>query len=212
MIEYHLLDTLPERCFSLLTVSGTEPPPVGVGFAAGFADGYSLCDLRVIAHCDNGKFIAQQSGHEVCVRHLGIICYDTDRILAIIRATSREKSRNDSRLRIAKISLMMVQELRRAEQKHPQWTSDAVHAAGILAEESGEAMQAAVDFNATGDHDHLVCLEAETVQTGAMCLRLLLNLDEFRRPIDVRSVQDILNDLALDDDEKLSEIQKLIKG
>ena len=35
--------------------------------------------------------------------------------------------------------------LRKAEEKHPCWPDDLIHAVGILAEEAGGAMQAAID-------------------------------------------------------------------
>lgn len=212
MIHYHLLEVLPERCFMLLTVSGTKPPPLGVGFNAGFTNGFSIDNLTVIAYGINGKFIAQQAQGVPALRHLNVPCEDADQILNTMAALSRAESHDDRRLRLARITSEMVYELERAEIKHPEWTSDACHAASILSEECGEATQAAVDFNNTGDRKHLEYLEAETIQTGAMCLRLLLNLDQFRKPIDARTVNGILDDATLDDSEKLFEIRNLIKG
>ncbi|MCL4473540.1 MAG: hypothetical protein M1455_06325 [Actinobacteria bacterium] len=40
----------------------------------------------------------------------------------------------------------IMDELEAAEQKHPGWPDDLIHATAIVAEESGEAIQAAIDF------------------------------------------------------------------
>jgi len=65
-------------------------------------------------------------------------------------------------------------ELRKAEAKHPGWPNDPIHAVGILVEEAGEAMQAAIDHvYAGGDLENL---RTELAQTGAMAIRALLHL------------------------------------
>jgi len=70
-------------------------------------------------------------------------------------------------------------ELVNAEIKHPCWSDDAVHAAAILNEEAGELIQAALAYHyGNGDKGHM---ESEAVQCGAMALRFLLNLENFRR-------------------------------
>lgn len=69
---------------------------------------------------------------------------------------------------------LILEELHRAEEKHPRWPDDVIHAVGILVEEAGEAMQAALDLTyANGDLDHL---RKELAQTGAMAVRALINL------------------------------------
>ena len=40
---------------------------------------------------------------------------------------------------------LVLQELRRAKQLFPDWPVDYVHQAGIVAEEAGEAMKAALE-------------------------------------------------------------------
>jgi hypothetical protein len=61
-----------------------------------------------------------------------------------------------------------------AEQKHPGWPTDIVHAVAIMMEEAGEAMQAALDvFYKDGDKE---LLKKELAQTGAMAMRCLLHL------------------------------------
>jgi hypothetical protein len=71
------------------------------------------------------------------------------------------------------VSLVFA-ELRKAEEKHPGWPDDQIHAVAILAEEAGEAMKAAIDHHyAGGSIEHL---RLELAQTGAMALRALLHL------------------------------------
>ena len=64
-------------------------------------------------------------------------------------------------------------ELRRAEAKFPGWPDDVVHGAAVVAEESGELVQASLDlFYGRGNREHVI---QEAVQTTAMGLRFLLN-------------------------------------
>jgi hypothetical protein len=67
-------------------------------------------------------------------------------------------------------------ELRRAEAKFPSWPDDIVHGAAVMAEESGEAVKAALDcyyrFAPVSDY------REELIQTAAMCVRALLDLDQ----------------------------------
>jgi NTP pyrophosphatase (non-canonical NTP hydrolase) len=69
---------------------------------------------------------------------------------------------------------MIFDELKKAEAKHPGWPKDIVHAVAIMVEESGEAMQVALDVyyrNRSVDD-----LKKELAQTGAMCIRALADL------------------------------------
>jgi hypothetical protein len=69
---------------------------------------------------------------------------------------------------------LIFSELRKAEAKHPGWPDDKIHAVGILIEEAGEAMQAAIDCTySDGDIEKL---RIELAQTGAMAIRALVNL------------------------------------
>lgn len=66
------------------------------------------------------------------------------------------------------------EELTAAEEKHPNWPTDTVHATAILNEEAGELTQAAIDY-----HYHNGSLEKvrrEAAQVGAMAIRVLINL------------------------------------
>lgn len=212
MMHLLLLEVLPEGCVLVMPVSDTAPPPLGVGFHGVFLDGYHMPNLIVVAHVGMGRFIARQATGKFQVAHRAVAIYDADQILNTIQTACADTVAQDRRTRLVGLNRMIVEELDRAEIKHPEWTSDACHAASILSEECGEATQAAVDFNTSGDRKHLEFLQAETIQTGAMCLRLLLNIDQFRKPIDARTVNGILDDTTLDDAEKLFEIRNLIKG
>lgn len=66
-------------------------------------------------------------------------------------------------------------ELERAEQKHPNWPIDILHQVAILNEESGEVTKAALQFEYEGCS--LEEVENELIQTAAMCLRMLKNID-----------------------------------
>ena len=67
----------------------------------------------------------------------------------------------------------VLDELARARAKHPYWPTDPVHAAAIVAEESGELVRAALRFSYRegGEFDDI---DKEAVQTAATCLRLLV--------------------------------------
>lgn len=65
-------------------------------------------------------------------------------------------------------------ELERAECKFPYWPTDAIHAAAIVNEESGELIRAALQYRyESGD---LANLKTEAIQTAAMCIRFLKNI------------------------------------
>jgi|TARA_Y100000310_G_scaffold169916_1_gene170133 hypothetical protein len=77
--------------------------------------------------------------------------------------------------------VMIVDALDEAEAKYPDWPDDQIHAAAIMSEESGETIQAAwarlvIDHVYRGRDINNIAKEA--VQTGAMALRILINLPE----------------------------------
>jgi len=69
----------------------------------------------------------------------------------------------------------IMDELTKAEKKHSHWPEDLIHMVGIMTEECGEAMQAAIDCTySSGDLEHL---KLELAQTGAMALRSLIGIN-----------------------------------
>ena len=67
------------------------------------------------------------------------------------------------------------EEMDRAEAKFPGWPVDPIHGAAIVAEEAGEALQAALDYYY--DRSDERPLRKELIHTAAMALRFLKNFD-----------------------------------
>lgn len=69
-------------------------------------------------------------------------------------------------------------ELERAKAKFPGWPSlQPIHCAAIVAEEAGELVQAALQFEYEGgDKENM---KSEAIQTAAMCIRFLENFDSY---------------------------------
>ena len=70
---------------------------------------------------------------------------------------------------------LIMQELELAVAKHPRWPTDPIHAVAIMAEESGEAVRASL--NLVYESGNMAELRREVIQTGAMAIRVLMNLD-----------------------------------
>lgn len=77
----------------------------------------------------------------------------------------------DEKVVISKI----IKELEKAETKHPDWPCDILHQIAIVNEESGEATRAALQFAYEGGK--LDAVEEELIQTAAMCIRMLKNIE-----------------------------------
>jgi NTP pyrophosphatase (non-canonical NTP hydrolase) len=77
--------------------------------------------------------------------------------------------------RLAAIALSVFDEVKRAQDKHPAFPLDKIHAAAIVAEEAGELVQASID------HEYSeACperLREEAIQTAAMAFRFLFHLE-----------------------------------
>lgn len=71
-------------------------------------------------------------------------------------------------------------EVKRSEEKFPEWPNDMIHGVAIMAEESGEAVKATLQHVYEGAP--LAELETELIQTAAMCVRMLLNLNSRETP------------------------------
>lgn len=87
-----------------------------------------------------------------------------------------------TRAQYATISSEIIDEVIRASSIHPTWPTDAVHAVSILTEESGELMKAAIEYHY--NNGDIEAVREEAVQTGAMALRFLLNINKYKRPSD----------------------------
>lgn len=72
------------------------------------------------------------------------------------------------------IIISMLNELERAETKHPIWPTDLIHASAIVAEESGELIRAALQHKFEGGELHPLTVEAS--QTATMAVRFLKNI------------------------------------
>jgi hypothetical protein len=70
----------------------------------------------------------------------------------------------------------IITEVARAENKHPNWPTDLVYAATIVAEENGELTRAALQYEA--ESGQLSAVRTGAIQTAATCIRLIKNLDE----------------------------------
>ena len=66
---------------------------------------------------------------------------------------------------------MVEAEIDRATKQWRGWPSDPVHAAGVVAEEGGELLKAAMDYTYTwGAKDHML---TEAVHTAATAIRFI---------------------------------------
>jgi NTP pyrophosphatase (non-canonical NTP hydrolase) len=81
-------------------------------------------------------------------------------------------------MRIIDAETNIQRELERAESKFPGFPTDPVHAAAILQEESGELIQAALQFTYEGGS--FDAMKKEAVQVGAMALRFLVNIESMQ--------------------------------
>lgn len=76
------------------------------------------------------------------------------------------------------ICLEILDELSRARTKFPNFPRDLIHRVAIVNEESGEAVQAAVQAMYEGGQVSQV--REELIQTAAMCVRAIQSIDEIR--------------------------------
>ncbi len=76
------------------------------------------------------------------------------------------------------ITSEFVAELLKAKAKFPRFPTDPVHAVAIMAEEAGEAVQASLLVNY--ESHSIERIKKEVIQTGAMCIRILNNIEKFQ--------------------------------
>lgn len=70
---------------------------------------------------------------------------------------------------------IMLKAVEEAETKHPEWPKDIIHQSAIVAEESGELVQACLQY--IYENGHPVCIQKEAVHTLVTAFRLLKNFD-----------------------------------
>jgi NTP pyrophosphatase (non-canonical NTP hydrolase) len=85
--------------------------------------------------------------------------------------------------RVSRATTEILAELDRSEQKHPNWPSDQIHAAAVIAEEAGELVRAVNEETWKGADPKLS--DEEAVQTAAMCLRFILNREGNTKPQEI---------------------------
>ena len=79
-------------------------------------------------------------------------------------------------MKLENILTELEEQLRDARAKFPSWCLDPVHGAAIVAEEAGEAVQAALDYyyGRGGAHQ----LKKELFHTLTMAVRFLMNFEK----------------------------------
>jgi NTP pyrophosphatase (non-canonical NTP hydrolase) len=78
-------------------------------------------------------------------------------------------------MKTGRAMLLIEEEVARAKQKFPWWPEDTVHGAAIVAEESGELVQAALQHTYEGGSE--AAMKREAIHTGAMAVRFLESLE-----------------------------------
>ena len=78
-------------------------------------------------------------------------------------------------MKFENIIALIMAEIERAERLHPAWPGDVVKAAAIVAEEAGETLQAANDYDESRSGKSQIATEA--VHTAATAIRLLKNIN-----------------------------------
>jgi len=71
-------------------------------------------------------------------------------------------------------TIKLLEELRKAKEKHPEFPTDPIHQVAVMLEEAGEAMRAVLQY--VYEDGSLDDVKEELAQTGAMCIRVLDNI------------------------------------
>lgn len=80
-------------------------------------------------------------------------------------------------MEFGEIEALFLQEILAAEEQHPGWPRDVIHAAAIAFEEKGELLKAAIDFYfGRGSREELI---KEAGQLGAMAARFLMHVEDY---------------------------------
>ncbi len=67
-----------------------------------------------------------------------------------------------------------------ANKKHPEWYDDIIHCSAVMGEEAGEAIRAALNY--TYENSSFDDFIYEVAQTGAMAIKILMNLPKEHLP------------------------------
>lgn len=78
-----------------------------------------------------------------------------------------------------RILLLIEKELDRAIEKFPEWPTDPIHAASVVAEESGELTKETNEFRYEPGKNSITDVRNEAVQTAAMAIRFLASMQEY---------------------------------
>ncbi len=70
-------------------------------------------------------------------------------------------------------------EVQRAQKKFPEWPTDPVHAAAIIAEELGELQKAILEVTYEPHKSNRGDVQEEAIQTAAMAIRFLMSLHAY---------------------------------
>lgn len=106
----------------------------------------------------------------------------------------------------------MLEELGAAEQVHPHWPEEVIHAGAILTEEAGECLRDCVTYDETGIPDLITSMRQEAVQTGAMAIRFIKNLKTSQKRTMPAATLRLILEGDLDDSSKLAEIKRLMNN
>jgi len=79
-------------------------------------------------------------------------------------------------MKIETVLAQIFSEIDRAEKLHPDWPTDPIHQAAIVAEESGELLQASLNRDEQKGTKRQMIIEA--THTAAMAIRFLKNIEE----------------------------------
>ena len=75
--------------------------------------------------------------------------------------------------------LTICAEVDRATEKFPLWPDDPLHALAVLGEEYGELTKEMLQLVYEPHKTSPIAVRKEAIQTAAMCVRLVLSLDEY---------------------------------
>lgn len=78
-------------------------------------------------------------------------------------------------MKIETVIALVMAEIDRAEKIHPAWPKNHIHQCAVVAEESGELLQASLNHNERKGSKQSMITEA--IHTAAMAIRFLKNIE-----------------------------------